>query len=147
MRALGATMRRRALGYVLSVTVVVALAGSAGMYAFERDVPGSALADFGSALWWTSMVLATMGSEYWPRSAEGRILCLLLAVYAFAVFGYITASLASYFVGRDAERPDAEVAGQASNDQLRDELEALRAELRNVLAVIRPDPPSPRGEG
>lgn len=33
------------------------------------------------------MLLTTMGSEYWPQTAEGRILCLLLSVYAFAVFG------------------------------------------------------------
>ncbi len=44
-----------------------------------------------------------MGSDYWPRTPEGRILCLLLALYAFAVFGYVTATLASYFIGRDAE--------------------------------------------
>jgi voltage-gated potassium channel len=27
---------------------------------------------------------------------------VLLALYAFAVFGYVTALLASYFIGRDA---------------------------------------------
>jgi len=26
-----------------------------------------------------------------------------LALYAFAVFGYVTATLASFFIGRDAE--------------------------------------------
>ena len=32
-----------------------------------------------------------------------RVLCLLLAVYASAAFGYITAAFAGFFVGRDAE--------------------------------------------
>lgn len=53
------------------------------------------------------MLLTTMGSEYWPQTAEGRILCLLLSVYAFAVFGYVTAAIADYFVdtdNRDAEK-------------------------------------------
>jgi voltage-gated potassium channel len=117
------------------------------MYAFEHDAPRTAMTDFGAALWWTSMLLTTMGSEYWPRTAEGRILCLLLSVYAFAVFGYITAALASYFVGRDAERPDAEVAGQASIDELRQELGALRLELAAVLRTVRAAPPrSPAGD-
>jgi voltage-gated potassium channel len=49
------------------------------------------------------MLLTTMGSDYWPRTAEGRLLCLLLAVYAFAVFGYVTAAIAAYFVGRDKD--------------------------------------------
>ncbi len=29
-----------------------------------------------------------LGSEYWPQTVEGRVLCLLLAFYAFGVFGY-----------------------------------------------------------
>lgn len=104
MNALRATMRRRGLGYVLSLTGLVNLLGAAGMYTFERapEVEGG-FAGFGDALWWTAMLLTTMGSAYWPVTAEGRVLCLLLAVYAFAVFGYITAAFASFFVGRDAE--------------------------------------------
>jgi hypothetical protein len=47
------------------------------------------------------MLLTTMGSDYWPRTPEGRLLCLLLAIYAFAVFGYVTAAIAAYFVGQD----------------------------------------------
>jgi voltage-gated potassium channel len=47
------------------------------------------------------MLLTTMGSDYWPRTPEGRFLCLLLAVYAFTVFGYVTAAIAAYFVDRD----------------------------------------------
>lgn len=104
MNALRATMRRRGLGYLLALTTLVTLLGAAGMYAFERapEVEGG-FASFWDALWWTAMLLTTMGSAYWPVTAEGRVLCLLLAVYAFAVFGYITAAFASFFVGRDAE--------------------------------------------
>ncbi|MGK7871226.1 ion transporter [Falsiroseomonas sp. E2-1-a20] len=104
MNALRATMHRRGLGYVLALTTLVNLLGAAGMYAFERapEVEGG-FTSFGDALWWTAMLLSTMGSAYWPVTAEGRVLCLLLAVYAFAVFGYITAAFASFFVGRDAE--------------------------------------------
>ncbi|MFN7146641.1 MAG: ion channel, partial [Myxococcota bacterium] len=57
--------------------------------------------DYATALWWTAMLLTTMGSETWPRTAEGRVLCLLLAVYGFAMFGYVTAALASLFVRAD----------------------------------------------
>jgi voltage-gated potassium channel len=104
MNALRAGMRRRGLGYVVALTGLVALLGAAGMYAFERapEVEGG-FTGFGDALWWTAMLLTTMGSAYWPVTAEGRVLCLLLALYAFAVFGYITAAFASVFVGRDAE--------------------------------------------
>lgn len=130
MRALAASMGRRGFGYVAALTAIVTFAGAAGMYAFERDVPGGGLDSYGTALWWTAMLMTTMGSETWPRSAEGRVLCLLLALYAFAVFGYVTATLASFFVGRDAENDEAEVAGAASIDALRREIAALRDEVR-----------------
>jgi voltage-gated potassium channel len=102
MRTLAIGFRRRGLGYVILLTVMVAVTGAAGMYRFELDAPsGPGFPDYGTALWWTAMLLTTMGSDYWPRTAEGRLLCLLLAVYAFAVFGYVTAAIAAYFVGKD----------------------------------------------
>lgn len=101
--ALASTMRRRGAGYAAAITLVVLFAGAAGMLAFERGTPASPLQSYGTALWWTAMLLTTMGSDYWPRSAEGRLLCLGLSIYAFAVFGYLTAALASFFIGRDQQ--------------------------------------------
>jgi len=127
--ALGSHMQRRGFGYVLSLTLLVTLAGSAGMYAFERE---HGLRDFGSALWFTAMLMTTMGSEQWPQTPEGRLLCLLLALYAFAVFGYVTATLASFFVGRDNELqpPPADPAAA----ELAREVAALRAQVERLLA-------------
>lgn len=98
------TFRRRGLGYVILLTFIVLTTGAAGMYQFELEARGGpGFEDYGAALWWTAMLLTTMGSEYWPRTPEGRILCLLLAIYAFAVFGYVTAAIAAYFVGKDRD--------------------------------------------
>jgi voltage-gated potassium channel len=144
MRALGASMGRRGMGYVVALTLLVTVAGAAGMFAFENEVlPTTAgeggergFADFGSALWWTAMMMTTMGSGYWPYSAAGRILALMLALYAFAVFGYVTATLASFFVGRDAEDEAGEVAGATAIAALHEEVVALRGELRQLSASV-----------
>jgi voltage-gated potassium channel len=131
------------MGYVVTLTALMTLAGAAGMYAFERDAPGTAITSYGSALWWTAMVLTTMGSGYFPRTGEGRAPCLLLALFGFAVFGYVTAALATFFVGRDAQDPHAEVAGQAALDALRAEIAAPRAEVRALHdRDDRPDSPA-----
>lgn len=104
MRSLAWTFQRRGVGYVVVLTIFVAVTGAAGMYRLELDAPaGPGFADYTTALWWTAMLLTTMGSEYWPQTPEGRLLCLMLAIYAFAVFGYVTAAIAAYFVGRDQE--------------------------------------------
>lgn len=123
MKSLNATMQRRGFGYVMLLSTGVVFAGAAGMFAFE-NIPGG-LQSYGSALWWTIMLIITIGSDYWPHTAEGRILCVLLSLYGFGVFGYITATLASFFVGRDAEEKDAPVAGSEEIKQLRKEISRL----------------------
>lgn len=131
MRVLGASLGRRGFGYIIALTLVITLVGSAAMYAFERNTPdGVGLNDYGTALWWTAMLMTTMGSEYWPQTAEGRVLCFLLSVYAFAVFGYVTGAIATFFIGRDAENDEAEIAGAKSIADLHVEIAALRADLR-----------------
>ncbi len=132
MRALSATMKRRAFGYVVLLSLIVLFGGAAGMYAFERDVNGG-LTDYGTALWWTSMILTTMGSDYWPRTLEGRLLCIILALYAFAVFGYVTATIASYFIGRDVEEQKAEGAGAKQIEILRNEIAEIKTLLENRI--------------
>ena len=130
MRALGATLGRRGFGYVSMLTALVTVLGAAGMYAFENAGDGGGLDSYGTALWWTAMLMTTMGSEYWPRTPEGRILCLLLSLYAFGVFGYVTATIASFFIGRDAESDEAEVAGSKQIERLSKQIAELQAELR-----------------
>lgn len=136
MRALKNAMGRRGAGYVIALTLLVTFIGAAAMYAFEKGQPDSPLHDYGSALWWTAMVMTTMGSDYFPRTAEGRMLCVALAVFAFAVFGYVTATLATFFIGRDAANEEAEVAGAEQINMLFDEIAGLRAEVRALTSSI-----------
>lgn len=136
MRALGASMGRRGFGYVLVLTLLVTFVGAAGMYGFENDNPdGRGLNSYGAALWWTAMIMMTMGSEYWPQSGAGRVLCLFLAAYSFAVFGYVTATLATYFIGRDAEDDEGELAGASGIAALRADIAALRQEVRDARSA------------
>ena len=135
MKALGKSMRRRGFGYVALLTCIVTLAGSAGMYAFEDRDRMPAYTD---ALWWTAMLMTTMGSEVWPKTGEGRLLCLVLALYAFAVFGYVTATIATFFIGRDADSSAGEVAGTAEIQALRAELRSLRTEIMTLTRRLEP---------
>jgi len=129
MKSLGASFGRRGFGYVVALSAIVVFAGAAGMLAFENEFDGG-LQTYGDALWWTAMMITTIGSDYFPRSAEGRVLCFLLALYGFAVFGYVTATLATFFVGRDAASKESELAGAVDVRALRDELALLRNEIR-----------------
>ncbi|GFE68233.1 potassium channel family protein [Chroococcus sp. FPU101] len=132
MRSLATSFQRRGFGYIIGLTTFVCLIGAAGMYAFEKDVP-SGLSDYGTALWWTAMVMTTMGADYFPKTPEGRLLCFFLAVYAFAIFGYVAATLATFFIGQDAENPSADVVGMEALANLQQEVKALREEIQVML--------------
>jgi voltage-gated potassium channel len=136
MNALRHSLARRQFGYVGGMTLLVVTLGAAGMLYFEpaSEVKGG-FTSYADALWWTVMLLTTIGSQFWPTTHEGRILAVLMAIYGLAVFGYITAVLASFFVGRDAEEPAAPVAGADDIRQLRDEIAALRRALEATGAI------------
>ena len=131
MRSLRSSIGRQGFGYVLALTVIVVLVGAAGMRTFEEE----GLASFSEALWWTSMLMTTIGTDYSPVTGEGRILAFLLSLYALGVFGYVTATLATYLIGREAENEEAEIAGERSVQALRAEIAALRAELGRLVLL------------
>lgn len=136
MRTLGRVMGRRGLSYVPALTLLVNLLGAAGILAFERESIGGGIDGYGSALWWTAMTLTTMGADFFPLTPEGRLLGLLLAIYGFAVFGYVTASIASFFVARDAEEGDGELAAASQRVTAR---RAAASPAHSLRALTRVD--------
>jgi voltage-gated potassium channel len=72
MNALRAALRRRKVGYVLGLTLTVALLGAAGMLSFEpaAEVAGG-FESYPHALWWTGMLLASI-ARMRPSSVTGQ---------------------------------------------------------------------------
>lgn len=130
MRSLGATMKRRGFGYVLLITLLVTFVGAAGMYALES--PNAGFESYGMALWWTAMRVITAGNEFNPVTPEGRSLAFLIAIFGYTIFGYVTATFASFFIGRDAEEKNAPVAGAKEIESLRKTIVILTDEIREM---------------
>ncbi|HUG90381.1 MAG TPA: potassium channel family protein [Planctomycetaceae bacterium] len=128
LRTLKQNLGRFGFGYILVLTALVTLLGAAGMYAFERQAQ-SGIQTFGDALWFTGMMMTTSGSDYWPKSPEGRILCFLLALYAFAIFGYVTATLATLLVGQEQRSRRVVNVDARAIAALRAEIAALKERL------------------
>lgn len=126
LRTLQRTFRRRRFGFVLLATLLVMLAGAAGMASFEQGTPGTPHS-YIEWVYWAAMVLMSLGPEVWPQTGEGKVLTALLGLFGFTVFGYITATLASAFVGADQEGGGMDE--DTSNAALLRELRALRAEV------------------
>lgn len=143
LRALGLTLQRRGFQYVAAATVIVIFAGAAGMYAFERTAGEDNFKSYAESVWWTAMLITTIGPEFWPATVEGRILCLVLSVYAITVFGYIAATLASHFIGRDATqavRPADVKDLQQTVDRLTELMYKTREPLKGMQQNAEPPP-------
>ncbi len=123
-------MKRRAFGYVALLAVAVTFAGAAGMYTLEKPNPG--FTNFGMALWWSAMRIITAGSDYFPQTPEGRGLAFLLSLFGYAIFGYVTATLATFFIGRDAEEKSAPIAGSKDIQELKLQIKILAASINEL---------------
>jgi voltage-gated potassium channel len=121
------TLKRKArlfgAAYVFGLTALVIVLGTAGTYAFEHD-EASGIQSWGDSLWFTAMLVTTIGCEYWPKSSEARVLAFLISLYSFGVLGYVTATIARLLIGTDQQ-----VAAAAAD---RRAIDALRAEIATL---------------
>lgn len=125
IRVVRAVTRGRQFAWVGALTVMVMIAGAVGVRYFDRGVEDAPIQSFGSALWWSSAMVTTINNELYAVSTEARVLAILMRIFAVSVFGYITASIATYFIGTAQAGTDV----QQNTEALRAEIAALRQEL------------------
>ena len=134
MRSLRRTLGRRGAGYALALTIMVIFAGAAGMLSFEKSASQPlGIHTYPMALWWTAMQITNIGSAYSPLTPGGRIVCLGISVYAAAMFGYLTAILATFLIDRDAKDPKSEIASQKSIQEIQQEIGQLRLLIEDLI--------------
>jgi voltage-gated potassium channel len=137
LRSLRRTMGRRGTGYALTFTMLVILAGAAGMLHFENDsADPQGIHSYPKALWWVAMQITNIGSGYRPVTVGGHVICLGISIFAVAIFGYLTAVFAAFFIGRDAADPKSEIPNQTSIHQLLAEVALLRKAIEDVLKRV-----------
>lgn len=126
-----ALLKRRRFGQLAIVSGMVILLGAAVGFLFEADASGSQIEGFGDALWWSSTLVTTVGSEISPVTPGGRIVAFVLMIYAVGVFSYFIGSIASVLVEFDRRATGGgDSAGGAGLDER--EVEALRSILRKA---------------
>ena len=121
-------LRRRRLGQLGIVSVMVILLGASVGYLLEVGAAGSQIENFGDALWWSATTITTVGSELYPVTAGGRILGFVLMLYAIGVFSYFIGAIASVLVDFDV-RQQAEPETKNEARLTERELAALRSIL------------------
>lgn len=127
-RALGDIATRGQFGYVILLTVIIVLTAASGVFFFERGQPGALIASPGEALWWALTVVTTINAGLEPVTIEGRVIGVLLRVFALGVSGYLTAMFAVYLLGWETS--------QSSTSSTETELHELRIEMRQLRQLV-----------
>lgn len=90
------------LGLVLITTVAIDVIGTVAIYFLERHAPHGDIHSFGDALFFTSVQLLTVSSQIKnPLTAGGRIVDVLLELWAVVVVAGSAGAIASFFQSAD----------------------------------------------
>jgi voltage-gated potassium channel len=100
-----AIIQRKGLHYVAVVVIAIMFASAGLEVAFESHAKGSNIHSYGDALWWALVTVTSVGyGDRYPVTASGRAVAVVLMITGIALFGVVTASIASYFVEQDQDR-------------------------------------------
>lgn len=131
---LSVVFQRRGAGGVVTVATVafltIALA-SLGILAVEPRAEAN-ITTAEDALWWSFATVTTVGyGDVYPVSEAGRAIATALMIVGVGLFGVLSGSVASIFLGDDTRDDDAADRSALSGElrALREEVAALRAEL------------------
>lgn len=116
---------------LIAVTVIV-FASAALEVVFESHSHGpTAIHNFGDALWWAVVTITTVGyGDKVPTSGAGEFVAVALMLTGIGLVGFLTATVASFFV---QEQHKTELA----------EMKAQLQEIRELLVSERADGVTP----
>lgn len=108
----------------LVLYALIMIISSASAVAIFEGGPNSQFPTYHDALWWSTVTITTVGyGDFFPVSAGGRVVALILMLGGVGIFGAITANLASLLL----KSPDNQNQLIA---ELVEEVRELRREMR-----------------
>ncbi|MDM4719062.1 ion channel [Micromonospora sp. WMMA1363] len=155
-------VRGRLSLYVGATTLLLVLVAALAVLDAERRAPESSITSYSDALWWAAVTITTVGyGDFYPVTAEGRLVAVGLMIGGIGLIGFVTGSLASWIVDRISRRGQ-QVPGRGQQQAataedvaaLRAEIAALRRRLEasgmpsdRSAAPGQPTPPTNRPAG
>ena len=131
----GASVRTTVVIHAALFVILFVYSISLAVLAVERDAPGATITNFGDAIWWACVTVATVGyGDVYPVTAFGRLLAVILMAGGIAIVGIATATIVSYLGERISHRRHEDPSAVRH-----DEAETERRDQ----AVAEPAAPSP----
>jgi voltage-gated potassium channel len=139
-RTVGARLRSSLTIYGAGAALVLIWIAALAVLDAERRADGANIVDFGDAVWWAFVTITTVGyGDFYPVTAGGRIVAVLLMCGGVAVLGVVTATLSSWVIEKVAVKGSGDETEAATRGQVRD-LSRQVAELTARLGEGPADP-------
>src|SRR4029079_13697214 len=130
-----AIVKRSNVKYAVLIAGVIILLAATMVWSAEHDHPGATIHSLPDATWWAVTTITTVGyGDKYPVTVEGKAVALTLMLVGIAIFGLVSATLASLFVERDAEE---------ETDELRADITRLEQKVDRLLELAG-NPPDER---
>jgi voltage-gated potassium channel len=141
-RGAGRALRGRVVTYAAGAAVILVFVAALAELDVERDAPGTHIHNFGDAIWWACVTIASVGyGDITPVTLEGRLIAIGVMIAGIALVGTVAATFASFFIDRVAITTQEESdETQAVLALLVGEITALREELRAKDSSKEPAP-------
>jgi voltage-gated potassium channel len=112
--------------YAITIIVIAAMV----VTTVEVGHPGSNIRDFDDALWWAITTVTTVGyGDRFPVTGAGRAMGAFLMIGGIALFGALTANIASFLVRHS---PKAEEQKESEANMLLKEIRSLQEEVAKL---------------
>lgn len=135
LRRARSLLTHHGLHFVLLSVLAIILVGAALELGFEQHAAGSNIHSYADALWWAIVTVTTVGyGDRYPVTAAGRGVAVVLMLTGIGLVGVLSATIASYFVGRQSSQDMTEL------HQRLDRIETALARLSP--AGSRDEPPA-----
>jgi voltage-gated potassium channel len=122
-------VKRSNAKYAVMLAGLIILLAAIMAWSVEHENPQSSIHSLNDALWWAVTTVTTVGyGDKYPVSPEGKAIAIGLMLLGIAVFGLVSATLASMFVENSVE---------SESDEMRAQLTRVEAKLDALLAAKR----------
>jgi voltage-gated potassium channel len=126
----GYRAKRGQVKWVAEVALVMVFLAGVLVWFSERTHPDSSLHSVFDVVWWALVTMFTVGyGDAYPHTVLGKLGALILMVAGIALFGMLTASLASLYVESSGEE---EVEKQRMKD-MHERLRSMEQKLDELL--------------
>ena len=100
-RRTGDAVRAQIITFALAYTVLFVYFISLATLQVERGAPEATIIDFGTAIWWACVTIATVGyGDTYPVTTLGRVYAVCLMIGGIAIVGTTSALVISYIGDR-----------------------------------------------